>query len=173
MKQIARCLPADFSSTDANKAHQMAWADITYTDTAVILDHSSFISYRTSTSGGLIITFSSADSYLQAKSSWQSTSSLLLVANKAGFCGQAQGESCYFKVDKLDFADSLRSCSASGKYQGIRDVLVSADVEWGAYIPGVVHPSLLLDRGNSDLWRRISVVVHIIVRLTFCHQLFK
>ncbi|KIV93619.1 hypothetical protein PV10_04820 [Exophiala mesophila] len=120
---------ASLSSTDANNAHQMAWVDITYTDTAVILDHSSFIAHRTT---------------------WQSTASLLLVANQVGFCGQAQGESCYFKVDKLEFADSLRSCSASGKYQEIRDVLVFADVEWGVYIPGARPPRFTPGSGASQ-----------------------
>jgi hypothetical protein len=130
----------------------MAWADITYSDTAVILDHSSFISYSSSGTGGLIITFSSGASYSQAKSSWQGASSLLLVANRAGFCGQGQGESCYFKVDKLDFSDSDRSCSASGKHQGIKDVLVRADVEWGAYIPGARAPRFTPGSGASQTY---------------------
>lgn len=128
----------------------MAWADITYSDTAVILDHSSFISYTTSATGGLIITFSSSASYSQAKSSWVSASSLLLVANKPGFCGQGQGESCYFKVDTLEFSDSTRSCSVSGKYRGINDVLVRADVEWGAYVPGARPPRFTPGSGASQ-----------------------
>lgn len=118
-------------SASPNRAHQFGWLYPNFTSNAVVLDHSSLLSYTyTSVSSTLAIKFKNIDAFKLAQSSWEE--GIIMVVND-GSCGDKQ--SCYLQTSKLSFDSSTLSCSCACSGIGFEQAVSHFDFEWGDYSP--------------------------------------
>ena len=117
--------------TEPDTVHQFSWLNTTFAYPAVILDHSSWISYTWS-NGKLSVTFLSEEAYNRASGEW--TEEIILVANAEG-CRQSDSDSCYLSVTELEFDSKSSSCHVSCEVLTLKEVMSSVKNSWGRYLP--------------------------------------
>ena len=120
-------------------SHQVAWLTANYTSEAIILDHSSLLTYTYSaSSNSIFISFKSSAAKSLAQQNWKNTSELLFVVHSSS-C--SEGGSCYLKATSVHFDQSSLSCTVSRSSIGFEAAISFFDFEWGVSRPGKKTPT--------------------------------
>ena len=116
----------------------MAWMTNNYTSNAVLLDHSSLLSYvYSASSNSIVVSFKSNDAFTIAQQKWDTTSGLLFVLHDDS-CDE--GGSCHLKVITLQFDQDSLTATASCSSVGFETAVSFFDFEWGVHRPGKKNP---------------------------------
>ena len=101
----------------------------------MVLEHSQFVKSVDCASDGLLVTFTDAQAYNFAKSSWSSTSDFVLVTYTNG-CGSSNEQRTFWLVDHLNFLDDKNAIDCvTQKELAIEDAIFGVDMVWGTYRP--------------------------------------
>ena len=102
---------------------------------SVVLEHSQFVKSVDCAADGLLVTFTDAEAYDFAKSSWSSTSDFVLVTYTNG-CGSSNEQRTFWLIDHLNFLDNKNAIDCvTQKELAIEDAIYGVDMVWGTYRP--------------------------------------
>lgn len=123
--------------SDPSVQHLYATISTTMMYESVVLDHSSFIANTSCSNDGIMVTFTSAEAFNFASSTWSASSSgFVLVTYTDGCHGASDQQRTFWLIDALEtLADSLSILAKVETELAVESALHEVDLQWGTYYP--------------------------------------
>lgn len=153
--------PCSIDHPDPSKQHMFASLSASFSNTAVVLEHSAFIQDIRGVDEGLNITFTTRKSFEYAMAKW-GTDGCLIIVTHSHDCGD--GQRAYWKVGKIVFEDGSFTACLYATEIAVEQAVNELDMEWGTYSPS--RTSRVVSSTREDSFSSANIVTSSIAYYT-------